>query len=83
MTREFLPGDHTRCLDCAKLNHGKSAVDVCQECSGLSTQCVGCDGNPDPNDARRAKFDAWSKKRGTPQDLAMKLYIELVEKLLK
>ena len=58
MTREFLPGDHTRCLDCAKLNHGKSAVDVCQECSGLSTQCVGCDGNPDPNDARRAKFDA-------------------------
>ena len=31
----------------------------------------------------RAKFDAWSKKRGTPQDLAMKLYIELVEKLLK
>lgn len=31
----------------------------------------------------RAKFDAWTKKKGVAQETAMKTYIELVEKLLK
>ncbi len=31
--------------------------------------------------AGRAKFDAWKKLKGMPQDTAMKRYIKLVEKL--
>lgn len=31
----------------------------------------------------RAKFDAWTQKKGTSQESAMQAYIELVEKLLK
>ena len=31
--------------------------------------------------AGRAKYDAWKKLKGMPQDVAMKRYIKLVEKL--
>ena len=31
--------------------------------------------------AGRAKYDAWSKLKGMPQDVAMTRYIKLVEKL--
>jgi len=31
----------------------------------------------------RAKFDAWSKRKGTTKDKAMKEYIELVHELLE
>ena len=58
-------GDHTRCLDCFGVNHGKLTVDVCEKCGGLSTTCVGCDGRPDPNDVRRAKYDACELCNGT------------------
>lgn len=31
----------------------------------------------------RAKFDAWSKKKGTGKDRAMEQYVALVDRLLK
>ncbi len=31
--------------------------------------------------AGRAKYDAWKKLKGMPQDVAMKRYVKLVEKL--
>ncbi len=30
-----------------------------------------------------AKFDAWSEKKGTPKDVAMQEYVNLVERLKK
>ena len=31
--------------------------------------------------AGKAKYDAWAKVKGTPQDMAMRAYIELVNRL--
>ena len=31
----------------------------------------------------RAKFDSWTKKKGTSKDVAMKKYIELVDRLVR
>ena len=58
-------GDHSRCLDCISVPHGKLADDVCGECGGLATSCVGCDGQPalDPN--LRARYDACERCNGT------------------
>ena len=33
--------------------------------------------------AGRAKFDAWSKKKGTPKDAAMTAYVAVVNRLVK
>jgi hypothetical protein len=58
-------GDHSRCLDCVAVPHGRLVPDVCGDCGGLATSCVGCDGQPTPDPERRARYDACELCNGT------------------
>ena len=57
-------GDHTRCVDCLAVPNGRLLPDVCGDCGGLATGCIGCDGQPQPDPARRAAFDACERCQG-------------------